>query len=60
MKNTGGSNMNGEISVGHQKAPRKPYHAPELTALGPIESVVRNGNFGPGADKSFNEGSSAS
>jgi hypothetical protein len=24
--------------------PKKPYHAPELTTLGPIESVVRAGN----------------
>jgi hypothetical protein len=53
--------MNLDITDSHEAEKlRKPYHAPELTTLGPIESVVRMGNPGPGPDASIVPGSSAS
>jgi hypothetical protein len=47
----GGSNMSLDTTDSNAAEKlRKPYHAPELTTLGPIESVVRAGNPGAGTD----------
>ncbi len=42
MEQSGGSNMNVDVTEGHESEKLlKPYHAPELTTLGPIQSVVK-------------------
>ncbi|HEY5259825.1 MAG TPA: hypothetical protein VIJ46_04185 [Rhabdochlamydiaceae bacterium] len=61
MKYTGGSNMNNHNADSRQiEKLRKSYHAPELTTLGPIQSVIRNGHAGPGGDAGTFPTSSAS
>ncbi len=42
--------MTGFADAQDDQIVRKRYHAPQLTTLGAIQSVVRAGNNGPGSD----------